>query len=183
MDIVKLSTLIGVRNAVYDQAVTYLCKYLTPRQRAEILSPSGATVSAETRSAALALLTNQKFIKGFNAIISQLPDRREQTLKRMSISQFKEYIKAIQPKRFTFNSGESFAIGACFTLFHTFHYDSVHVDFGGFSAISFKENSTGNQITFDGVKYVQLVSANALRIVCKDFFHPNVETKYIVNFE
>ena len=183
MDIVKLSTLISVRNTVYDQAINYLCKNLTQRQRAEILSPFGATVSTETRSAALALVTDQKFIKGLNAIISQLPDRREHTLKRMSISQFKDYIKAIQPKRFTFKSGESFAVGTCFTLFHTFHYDSVYVDFGGFSAISFKENSTGNQITFGGVKYVQLVSANALRIVCKDFFHPNIETKYIVNFE
>ena len=183
MDIVKLSTLIGVRNAVFDQVVTYLCKNLTPRQRAEILSLFGATVSVETLSTALALVVNQKFIKGLNAIISQLPDRREHTLKRMSISQFKEYINAIQPKQFTFKSGEDFATGTCFTLYHTFHYDSVYVDFGGFSSISFKENCTGNQITFSGVKYVQLVSANALRIVCKDYFNPNVESKFIVNFE
>ena len=104
-------------------------------------------------------------------------------MKRMSISQFKEYINAIQPKQFTFKSGEDFAIGTCFTLYHTFHYDSVYVDFGGFSSISFKEKCTGNQITFSGVKYVQLVSANALRIVCKDYFNPNVESKFIVNFE
>lgn len=183
MDNVKLLTLISVRNAVCDQAMAYLCNHLTSRQRAEILSSSGASVSKETRSAALALATNPKFIKGFIAIISQLPDRREHTLKRMSISQFRDYIKAIQPKRFTFKSGESFSIGTCFTLFHTFYYDSVYVDFGGFSAISFKERSTGSQITFDGVKYVQLISTNTLRIVCKDFFNPNVEVKFIVNFE
>ena len=84
---------------------------------------------------------------------------------------------------FTLKTEEDFAFGTCFTLFHTFHYDSVYVDFGGFSAISFMEKSTGNQITFDGVKYVQLVSANALRIVCKDFFNPNEEAKFIMNYE
>lgn len=182
MDIVKLSTLIDVRNAVYDQAVTYLCKYLTPRQRAEILSPSGATVSAETRSANLALVTDPKFIKGLNAIISQLPDRSEHTLKRMTLIQFKEYIDAIKPKKFTYTPDLGFTF-LCVELFHTFKFDDVYVEIGYPSVISFKDTNTDCAISFYAIKYVQLISREAFCIVCGNYYNPKENIKYTVRFE